>query len=265
MSKLDSIALRVVTLVVIVANVAFSCAVDYMGLSGASVATVSARYHNAFTPAGYAYSIWGLIYAAFLVYAVVQLLPRNRKRAALDAISSMLLVVNLLAMSWVAVFRHEELVLSSFIVCCMLVAGIAMYARAFAFANDGAPRSWLLPSSLFLAWISVATIASVAALLVSLGVHGDAAGEASWAMVMLACVSAIGCVMALKFGDFVFPLVIAWAALAIGVESERPHSVLALVAFICAGVETLVATAVATSLLGPAHADVHWPRPSTAH
>jgi translocator protein len=263
MSKPDSnTPLRVVTLLVILANIAFNYAVDHMGLSGDSVAVVSARYHNSFTPADYASSIWGLIYAAFIAYGVAQLLPRYRRQAGLDGISALMLVVNLLAMSWVAVFRHDELLLSSFIVCLMLAAGIALYERTLAFVADGAPRAWLWPSSLFLGWISVATIASFAALCVSRGFHGGAVGEAPWAMGLIVVASAIACVMALRLGDFVFPLVVAWAAIGIGVESGGPHSALALTAFICAGVLTLIASAVATTLLGPRHPDLRWPQPA---
>jgi hypothetical protein len=168
-------------------------------------------------------------------------------------------------MSWVAVFRHDELVLSSFIVCCMLAAGIAMYERALVLVADGASRAWLWPSSLFLGWISVATLASFAALSVSRGFHGGAVGEAPWAMGLLIMASAIACVIALRLGDFVFPLVVAWAAIGIGVESGYPHSALALTAFICAGVLTLIASAVATTLLGPRHPDMRWPRPAQVH
>ncbi len=265
MTKLESTALRVVTLVVVIANVAFNFAADHIGLAGDSVAEVSARYHNAFTPAGYAFAIWGLIYAGFLAYGIAQLLPRYRARAGFDTISAMLLGVNLLAMSWVAVFRHDELVLSSFIICLMLAAGIAMYERAFAFVAAGRPRTWLWPSSLFLGWITVATMANFAELSVSRGFRGGAVGEAPWAMGFLIIASSIACVLALRLGDFVFPLVVAWAAIGIGVESGQPHSALALTAFICAGVLTLIASAVATTLLGPRHPDLRWPRPAQAH
>ena len=231
--------LRAVTLFVVMVNVLYNYVVERFAFSGASIQIVSDRYHNAFSPAPYAFAIWGVIYTAFIAYGIAQLLPAHRARLKLDAVSGMLLVINGLAIVWVSLFRQEQLALSLMIIVGMLTAGIAMYVCAQEAIECGESRWWRLPSSLFLGWISVATIANVSAFLVGHRIHGGFVGEAPWAISMMLLATIFGVAMAVRYRDFVVPLVIAWGTMAIGVESGHAAGGIAVGAYLLASVAAL--------------------------
>jgi hypothetical protein len=76
--------LRWLTLLVVLFNVVVSSITDYLGIGGESIATVTRQYDSLFVPAGYAFSIWGIIYLSFIIYAVVQLLPAQKYKPVYD-------------------------------------------------------------------------------------------------------------------------------------------------------------------------------------
>jgi len=233
--------LRALTLFMVLANVAYNYLVERFAFSGQSVQVVSDRYHNAFSPAPYAFAIWGVIYTAFIAYGIAQLLPANRERRGLDAMSGMLLVINGLAIAWVALFRQDQIALSLGIIVAMLTAGVALYVCAQEQVDRRESRWWRLPASLFLGWISVATIANVAAFFVAHGIHGGHVGESPWAITMMLLATIFGVSIALRYNDFIVPMVIGWATVAIGVESGRATGGIALAAYTLASISALVA------------------------
>src|SRR6187402_2329620 len=103
---------RIAALVTVVTNATFGFASQAQAGPGERVADVSARYANPFTPAGYAFAIWGLIYGATLAYAVFALLPRQLSVRLHDRVAPWLTLLNALAVVWVLSFSAGQLVLS---------------------------------------------------------------------------------------------------------------------------------------------------------
>jgi hypothetical protein len=131
----------------------------------------------------------------------------------------------------------------------VIVATLAVAAIAYRRASDAVARGaspWLrVPFSLLLAWLSVATIANVAAALTASGFDGGALGPAPWAIAMIAAAAVLAIALALGFRDPVVPAVVAWAAFAIRAADGQDHAVAAAAlaaAIACAA--AVVATAV---------------------
>ena len=141
---------RVAAIVMVVANTVFNAVSERSG--DQSMRAITERYDNAFVPAGWAFSIWGIIYVAFIVYAVVGLLPKNRTRRLFDRTAMPLALVNLLASAWLIAFRAEIMGLAQGIIMAMVVLGAIAYREVFRARRDAEVSGWaLVPWALFLA------------------------------------------------------------------------------------------------------------------
>ncbi len=215
---------RVVLPVVVVANVAFNYLSDPLAARlgfrlGPSVRAVSDRYDHLFTPAPFAFSIWGVIYAAFLAYSVVQLRAVHRANPVYDRLSAMLIVANLLAAGWIVAFRAQRIDLSVGIIGASLLVGIGMFVTAHRAKTTHGLSTWItVPFSLYLGWISVATIANVSTFFVSAGFQGGMYGTAPFAVGMIAGAALLATVLAVGFRDYLVPAVVAWTSFALLVK-----------------------------------------------
>lgn len=239
-------ALRWTVLFVVVLSIAFSSLVDLLPIGGVSIGTMSARYQTPFTPAPYAFAIWGLIYASLIVYCVAQLLPSRRSATVFDRLAPWVIASNLLCAAWVLVFRYGLLGVSTGIIVATLVAALAAFLVASGAVKRGGHRFVLtVPFALLLGWLCVATIANVALLLTAHGWSGGRLGAQGWTVTMLAVAVVIACAVGVGFRQFIVPAVVAWAALAIWVASSETHGTSAAAALAAAVVTALVAMVLA--------------------
>jgi len=233
---------RYTALAVIVGNVAFNYANDHLGLGGRSMAEVTARYPNYFTPAGYAFSIWGVIYLAFIVYAAAALTRSQRAIPFHDGVAPTLALANVLASAWVLAYRFERLPVTVALLGATLACAAVMFVRAArAVALEGVARRWAIPFSLFLGWVSVALIANVTILLVSLGWQGGAIAPTTWAVALLGVAALLGATLAVRFANAAVPLVVAWAAIAIAVKQSGASPLVANAALLAAALSGVAA------------------------
>lgn len=209
--------LRWLTTVVVVLNVAFSYASERI-LPGDSTRTLSARYETAFTPAPYTFSVWGLIYGAFLVYAVVQLLPSERKATFYDRMALPLLTANVLAAVWLCVFRAELVGLSVVVILGMLGVAAWMFFEAHAAIASKEMGLWVMaPFSSFFAWMLVASLADMGARSVYVGGPGSPATLPGNAVAFIALAIGACIFVATSVRDFVVPAILGWAMIGIAV------------------------------------------------
>lgn len=212
-----NILLRVLALSSVLANVAFNYGYMQLGI-GTDIRAISERYENLFTPAPYAFLIWAVIHAALILYAVIALLPSSSHIALHDRIAPPFIAANVLMSAWVVAFARDLPTVALGITVGILFAAILMYRRVTAALTVGPQRrSWLAPFSLFLAWISVATIASVTMVLVANGAYPK---DVPFAILMVGAAVGLGLVMAVRFRDVVFPAVIGWASLALALRGH---------------------------------------------
>lgn len=221
-------------------------------LFGNSNAEVSDRLPNAFTPAGLTFAVWGPIFLGLLVFAVYQALPAQRG-PRLDRLFWPFLLGNLLNVAWLLAFQSLNIGLSVVIMLALLAVLVWLYLSVRGLPPQGA-ETWTLqlPVSLYLAWISVATIANITAFLVSAGVTQSFLGIAGpvWSALLLVVAAAIGVFFLWRFRDYAFAAVLLWAFY--GVYVARPE-----VSTVVLG----VAVAAGLVLLGSLSA---WGRPRAA-
>ena len=209
-------AWRWLTALAILSNIYLNYYSNTHPFAGQTMGVVSAKYPTLLTPAGYAFSIWGLIFLALVVYAVWQLLPRQREISLPDAIAKPLTLASIATGVWVVLFAYELILLSVGMMLLILGSLIVAYGRTrrriFA---EAAPALAGVPFSLYLGWISVASVINITIGLRQLGWQTAEGVSVVLTLVLIFMVVALGLIMSRVFRDMVFPLVVAWALVAI--------------------------------------------------
>ncbi len=191
-------------------------------LNGQTMGAVSAKYPTLLTPAGYAFSIWGVIFLGLTIYAVWQLLPAQRLLSLPDALAKPLALANVATGAWVVLFAYELILPSVGVMLVILGTLVAAYGRARRRVLAQAAPAWAsLPVALYLGWISVASVINVTIGLQQLGWQPVQGGAIVLALSLLVVVVALALIISRVFQEVAFPLVIAWALVAIWVVRLR--------------------------------------------
>jgi hypothetical protein len=206
--------------------------------NGQDTRQVSDKYPVLFTPAGYVFSIWSLIYAGLIAYAIYQALPAQRENPRLRSIRPWVLV-NLLANSvWLLLFHYELLGVSVAVIVLILVSLVMIYLTlGVGRGTVSTAERWLVhaPFTLYMGWLTVATIANTTIWLYALQWSGLGLSAEVWAIVLLVVATIISVVLSVKNQDAVFILVPVWAFIGIAVKQAAYPSV-ATTALIMAGI-----------------------------
>ena len=207
---------RWLTALAIFGNIFLSYYANVHPFAGQTMGVVSAKYPTLLTPAAYAFSIWGLIFLALAVYAVWQLLPAQRNLSLPDALARPLTLACIATGAWVVLFAYE-LILPSVGVMLLILGSLVMaYGRARRRIFAGAaPALAGVPLSLYLGWISVASVINITIGIRQLGWQTAEGLSVTLTLGLIFMVVALGLIMSRVFRDIVFPLVVAWALVAI--------------------------------------------------
>ena len=185
-------------------------------LFGRDTGEISDLYASRFTPAGYVFAIWSLIYTGLIAYAVWQALPAQRGDARVRSLDLPLLI-NCAANSLWLVFWHRLSIPATVPVMLVILGSLIVIHNRLGIGRL-APKSlgerWCARAtfSVYLGWISVATVANVSILLIHLGWDGWPLSPETWAVLLVAVAGVLAWLMVLRRGDALYPLVIAWAA-----------------------------------------------------
>ncbi len=182
-------------------------------INGMTTGEISGMYPNLFVPAGLTFSIWGLIYLSLIGFCIYPFVSKNK--AIVDRIGYWFLFTCLLNVSWIVVWHHLLVGLSLIIMLAFLISLIIIYKRCHIEMPNTKVQKWLVykPFSIYLAWISVATIANTTAFLVSL--NFEPPSPALWAVAMIIATQLIIWWVNIKYKDIAYTLVIIWALLGI--------------------------------------------------
>jgi len=216
------IAVLLSTIVVIVVN----GLANALPLNGQGTGEISDRFDVYFVPAGYVFSIWGLIYLGLIVYSIYQVLPAQRENPRLQRIGWLYVLSCAANIAWLFLWHYEVFELTIVAMGTLLVLLIAIY---LSLGTGRTPASmaetWLVrvPFSIYLGWITVATIANVTSLLDYLNWGGWGISPEVWAVVMLVAGAIIASAVSITRGDVAYVLVIVWAFAGITVKhSDTP-------------------------------------------
>jgi hypothetical protein len=215
--------LAILNMVVIAATIVFNSIAGSRGINGNTVGGISDTYDTLFTPAGYAFSIWGIIYLALMAFAIFQLRRAFSKEKESDFIlqaGPWMSVANIANILWLYAWLYEYIGLSLVLMLVILVSLIILVIRLNMERWD-APFPILVfvwwPIGIYSGWIAVATIANVSSLLVSLEWQALISPE-GWATLLILAAVLLNLLMIWLRNMREFAAVGVWALLAISVR-----------------------------------------------
>jgi hypothetical protein len=214
--------LRQITVIVtILVTILINGLANALPLNGLQTGEISDRFEVYFVPAGYVFSIWGLIYLGLIVYAVFQALPAQRENPRLRATGWWISLGGLANIAWIFLWHYEQFPLTLVAMLGLLATLIVTYLR-LGTRRTVAPLAERLavrlPFSIYLGWITVATIANVTSLLDHLQWEGFGLPPELWMGIVLAAVAVIAVLMNFTRRDPAYALVLLWALAGIAVK-----------------------------------------------
>lgn len=219
-----------VNVVVAIATIVFNVLAVSLPLNGRDTAEISDSFKILFVPAGYVFSIWGLLYVSWIAFAIYQVRPSQRENPRLRRIGYLFALSGLANMAWLVCWHYGYYALSVVVMLILLSSLIAIYLRLeIGLVPVHQAERWCvdIPFSLYLGWITVATIANVTDLLYYVGWSGWGLAPETWALIMLAATVALSALMSLRRGDVAFSLVIIWALVGIALKQAAVPAVAA--------------------------------------
>lgn len=180
-------------------------------INGLTTGELSDMYPNLFVPAGFTFSIWGIIYLALLVFVIYQL-----TRAGVtdrDVIGPWWLVNAAANMGWILAWHYKQVELSLGIMLILLFTLFMIHNRIASKRGQGVKVSLVasIPFAIYFGWICVATIANVTTLFVDHGWDGGGLEESVWASIMICVAIALAALMLYFKRNLAFGAVVAWA------------------------------------------------------
>ena len=234
--------------------IAFVAVVIVNGLAGSTTiiggqdtAQVSDENFTLITPAGYTFAIWGIIYVLLGVFVIFQALPSDKGKTA-GKIGWFFILSGVANIAWLFLWQFEFLSLSVVLMFLLFASLLMVYLRL---GVGKASVSWRerlavhVPFSVYLGWITIASIANVAAALVSVGWDGFGIGAETWGILVVMVALLITTLVVLTRRDVAYGLVIIWALIGVSANQSGNQNV-ALAAQISA---VIVAVAVVASVL----------------
>jgi len=184
--------------------------------------TLSDLLPNLFVPSGLTFSVWGLIYiglAALAVYSTVILFKKKDEDSYfIDKMGIEFIVASIANIAWIFLWHYQFVGFSLIAMVVLLASLLTMYIRLKIGRSDASKtEKWLIhiPISLYLGWITIATVANVTALLVDIGWSGFGLTEVYWTNLMILIATIITILILYFRKDIAYSLVVIWALVGI--------------------------------------------------
>jgi hypothetical protein len=193
-------------------------------------------------PAGYVFAIWGIIYLGLIAYTVYQALPAQRDDARLDRVGWLYIWACAANSLWLIVWHYLIFWASILFMLALLISLILIYlALGTGRTPTGRAERWAVrvPFSIYLGWITVATVANATSLFNYWGWgNGLDTAAAIWAVIMLVVATALAVLMSVRHGDVAYVAVIVWAFVGIAVK-HGGNALVATAAYLLAAIAAL--------------------------
>jgi len=212
---------QISVILTILATIVINVLANALPINGLNTGQISDRFQVYFVPAGYVFSIWGLIYLGLIAFSVFQALPSQRENPRLRSTGWWISLGGLANSIWIFLWHYEQFPLTLIAMLVLLLTLIVTYLR-LGTGRTAVPavEKWVvrLPFSIYLGWITVATVANVTSLLDYLKWDGFGIAPEIWMGIVLVAMLVIAVLMNFTRRDVAYALVILWALAGISVK-----------------------------------------------
>ena len=198
-------------------------------LNGQNTGEISDRFEVYFVPAGYVFSIWGLIYLGWITFIIFQFQPLQKENPRLRRLGYLFALSNLFNAAWLFCWHYNQFGLSVLVMLALLGFLIASYLRLNVNRSSVSQvEYWSVDVlfSVYLGWITVATVANITDWLYLVRWDGFGIPAPIWAVIMLIVASLLGLAMAITRRDVGYLSVLVWAFVGIAAKQTSAPAVI---------------------------------------
>lgn len=219
----QSLLVIITTIAIITVNVL----ANFLPINDLTTGEISSFYPVSFTPAGYVFTIWSVIYLSLLIFSGYQWFLSKRQEVFSDSelnlsnVKWLYIVSGVLNISWILAWHYLQIELSVIIMLGLLGTLIAMYQTLISYRLQGLDY-WFLqfPFSLYLGWISVATVANATVLFYDWNLMTESFIDIFWTVGLIGLVSVLTHIVLWRKQDLVYAGVIIWSMVGIIVANR---------------------------------------------
>lgn len=237
-------ARQIANLVTVLLALTVNILASTLPLNGQNTGEISDRFQVYFVPAGYVFAIWGIIYLGWIAFMIFQFRPAQKESPRLRRLGYLFAISNLFNAAWLFAWHYNLFGLSVLIMLSLLGLLIASYLRLDvnrASASRAERWSVDIPFSIYLGWITVATVANVTDWLYLVEWNGFGIAAPAWAVIMISVASILGVLMTILRRDAAYLLVLVWSFIGIAVKQTAAPDVVTA-AWVAAGFMFILAS-----------------------
>jgi hypothetical protein len=212
---------QVLVVLVIVATITINVLANALPINGLNTGEISDAFNVYFVPAGYVFSIWGIIYIGLIAYAIYQALPSQKDNPRLQSTGWWVILGGLANSTWIFLWHYQQFVGTLGAMLVLLASLIAVYLRlGTSLTRVSKAETWLVrvPFSIYLGWISVATVANFSDVLDFIGWNRWGLSAGTWMIAILGVVVILAALMNFLRRDVAYAAVLLWALAGIAVK-----------------------------------------------
>ena len=190
-------------------------------IGGQDTAQVSDNNFTLITPAGYTFAIWGIIYTLLGLFVIYQALPSDKGKTT-EKVDWFFILSCIANICWLFLWQFEYLAVSVVLMFLLFASLLKAYLNLGISKSSISWRERIAvhaPFSVYFGWITIASIANVAAALVSVGWNGLGLSEETWGILVILIALLITTLVVITRRDVAYGLVIVWAL--IGISSGQ--------------------------------------------
>ena len=209
--------------------IAVNALANILPINGYQTGEISDMHDVLFTPAGFIFSIWGVIYLALLLW----LLSFSFKKSTLSPSQSWgFLLTCVLNIIWILAWHFLLDGIALIVIFLLLLSLIFLYQAQ---KKATSSKIHLIPISLYLGWIIVATITNFNYWLVAT-VGIDVSLQVLLTYISLASTTLVGLGVVFYLKDWAIIVVFIWAMYGIFTKNLADHRLIAIVTIVLASI-----------------------------
>ncbi len=222
MSKKPSIY-QIVNILAILITIVINAIVEAIPLNGVTSKDVSDYFSSLFTPPGYVFSIWSVIYILLIVFMIYQALPSQRDASYLRPTAIFFVIGGAINDSWLILFHYAYAEPGLYAITPILI-GLFLILMLYTYIKLEIGKVNVpikqkiavhLPISVYAGWVSVAVIANIASVLNAIFPGIPITTQEIWTALVIIVALAITMLMLVIRRDAAFGLVVVWATVGI--------------------------------------------------
>lgn len=193
-------------------------------LNGQNTGEISDRFLVYFVPAGYVFAIWGIIYIGWIAFAIYQFQSAQKENPRLQNLGYLFAISGIFNAAWLVCWHYNFFGLSVLVMLTLLGLLIASYLKLNVGrtpVNTAEKWSVDVPFSVYLGWITVATVANVSDWLYFVNWNGFGIAPQAWAVIMIAIASVLGVLMTVTRRDSGYVFVLVWSFAGIALKQAE--------------------------------------------